>query len=218
MIPHLMMFPSDSILVIHFHKCIRFMKDYCIQRVSLSTMNELINADNEPYAQNHHLGAYATHCYETISDYIPHESLDPEEISSVWKKMANPREGVGCECMEGERAELDNVTWKFKSSCPCAASNRACDEKCRCSVGTTNITTSCHCHNQLSDVSSLQLDRDLQMVDCWGIDCYSRTLIQLLLSHFNISLNTIEYFLQRCLLPIISLVPASYASDMRYVY
>lgn len=183
------------------------MKDYCIQRVSLSTMNELINEDNEPYAQNHHLGAYTARCYETISDYIPNESLDAEEATSVWRKMVNPRDGMGCSCVEGGRAELDNVSWKFKSSCPCAAANRACDEKCHSGA------ESCCCHNQLCETSSLQLDQDLKLVDSWGIDCYSRTLIQLILSHYSISSYTVNAFIQNCLLPTISQIPGAYASD-----
>ena len=206
---YLLSFPSDSTLVVHYHNCVIFLKDYCVQRVSLSTMNDLINEDNEPYSQNHHLGPYTARSYETITDYVPNEYLDEEETTSIWRKLANPTVGMGCECVDGRRAELDHLTWRFISTCPCAASNRACDEKCH------NGASHCGCQNQLCETSSLRLGEALKLIDSWGIDCYSRDLIQLLLSRYSVSLGTVSHFIHHCLLPTISRIPGGYASDIR---
>lgn len=191
-----------------------FMSFYLVQHVSLEMMNNFISADNEAYAQHHHLGPYPARCFETIETYVPHESVDEKERRILEMKMSNERDGPGCNCTKGERAELDHVTWQFHSSCPCAAANRSCDGHCHC--GMNDDHCECNCHNQLNDVRSLQLGRDLELVDSWGIDCYSRTLIQMLMRSNHLSDEEVEFFIQQCLLPAISLVPVEYASDMRW--
>ena len=223
-------FPTNSLIRTHLIQCVEFLKMYCRQRVSLRGMVSMISRDNEPYAQQHHLGAYSARCFETISDYVAHELLDEKEQKSVFSKFSNGSDLPGCSCTGSSRAELDHLTWQFKSTCPCAASNRSCTSHCHCHEGSgsgsgsgANDTSSlptpanCSCHNQLNDFSSLQLGRDLQMVDSWGIDCYSRTLIQMVMTEvLRMKNEEVEMFLQKALLPAVSHIPEQYASDMRY--
>ena len=220
-------FPTNSLIRTHLIQCVEFLKMYCRQRVSLRGMVSMISRDNEPYAQQHHLGAYSARCFETISDYVAHELLDEEERKSVFSKFSNVSTLPGCSCTGSSRAELDHLTWQFKSACPCAASNRSCTSLCHCyeSSPSTSATSEksipptpsiCSCHNQLNDFSSLQLGRDLQMVDSWGIDCYSRTLIQMVMTEvLRMKNEDVEMFLQKALLPAVSHIPEQYASDMR---
>lgn len=66
--------------------------------------------------------------------------------------------------------------------------------------------------------------RDLVMKDTWGLDCYTRALIQTVLTYHapasaaaaSTLLSSIQSFLQDALLPSINSLPKEIAHDLRY--
>ena len=81
------------------------------------------------------------------------------------------------------------------------------------------------CHNQISDYNCLLIDksplrpaltpRDLIIRDSWGIDAYTRHLIQTILHSIRYTDPVVDTFIQRCLFPALSALPSNRASDMR---
>ena len=81
------------------------------------------------------------------------------------------------------------------------------------------------CHNQISDYNCLLIDksplrpaltsRDLIIRDSWGIDAYTRHLIQTILHSIRYTDPLVDTFIQRCLFPALSALPSNRASDMR---
>lgn len=81
------------------------------------------------------------------------------------------------------------------------------------------------CHNQISDYDHLLIDksplypaltpRDLIIRDSWGIDAYTRHLIQTILHSIRYTDPLVDTFIQRCLFPALSALPSIRASDMR---
>lgn len=81
------------------------------------------------------------------------------------------------------------------------------------------------CHNQIGDFDSLVIGkwrlatplsrRDLVIRDSWGIDSYTRHLIQMILDSLNYRGAIVDAFIQRCLFPAFSALPSNRASDMR---
>ena len=102
-------------------------------------------------------------------------------------------------------AVLNPLTWRFESSCPCANHNFACSPRC----GPPS------CGNQLGACETLQVPRDLAIRDSWGIDCYTRNLIQKLLQRNGVSDALVEVFVQQSLLPAVSILPREVAHDLR---
>ena len=102
-------------------------------------------------------------------------------------------------------AVLNPLTWHFESACPCAAHNFACSPRC----GPPS------CGNQLGRCEELQINRDLAIRDSWGIDCYTRNLIQKLLKRSGVSDELVEVFIQQSLLPAVSILPREVAHDLR---
>lgn len=100
---------------------------------------------------------------------------------------------------------LNHLTWHFESPCPCAASNTACTPRC----GHTR------CGNQLGAYDELRVGSDLALRDSWGIDCYTRALMQRLLHSIGASDSLVELFIQQCLLPAFSILPVGVAHDLR---
>lgn len=83
------------------------------------------------------------------------------------------------------------------------------------------------CHNQIGDFDSLAIGkwvptaaltpRDLVIRDSWGIDSYTRHLIQMILDSLSYRGAIVDAFIQRCLFPALSALPSNRASDMRCV-
>lgn len=51
--------------------------------------------------------------------------------------------------------------------------------------------------------------------DSWGIDSYTRHLIQMILDSLSYRGTIVDAFIQRCLFPALSALPSHRASDMR---
>lgn len=52
--------------------------------------------------------------------------------------------------------------------------------------------------------------------DSWGIDSYTRHLIQMILDSLSYRGALVDAFIQRCLFPALSALPSNRASDMRF--
>lgn len=59
------------------------------------------------------------------------------------------------------------------------------------------------------------MNRDLAIRDSWGIDCYTRNLIQKLLKRSGVTDELVEVFIQQSLLPAVSILPREVAHDLR---
>ena len=185
------------------------------QRLDLATLLQEIDANSEPYCMASHRGAYAARSYQTLRDYEPFEELSDAQKRAVLRKLDNPTSfhvstfppsdarGDG-HCGDAP-AVLNPLTWHFESACPCAAHNFACSPRC----GPPS------CGNQLGRCEELQINRDLAIRDSWGIDCYTRNLIQKLLKRSGVSDELVEVFIQQSLLPAVSILPREVAHDLR---
>lgn len=113
---------------------------------------------------------------------------------------------------------LDHVTFHFQSTCPCIAANQACSDVCNCGMEP---------HNPLNASDTLKVGRyftsysdvmrrDLLLRDSWGFDCYTRSLIQAILTLNGATPTEIEPFFQFSLYPVVNMISKEYSHDLRF--
>ena len=63
----------------------------------------------------------------------------------------------------------------FQTNCPCLAQNTECDGACSCAPPGSEGGAAEGCANRAASMRGvLQLGQDVQEIDSWGLDCYTR--------------------------------------------
>ena len=96
-----------------------------------------------------------------------------------WKLQTSKRGGCqGQSCKPGQLGTYNMELGCFQTGCPCLAQNTECDACCSCKppVGSGDAEG---CANRAASMRQvLQLGQDVQEIDSWGLDCYTRKNIQ----------------------------------------
>ena len=112
--------------------------------------------------------------------YRPYKCLKeyefPEEQALLRWKLQTSKHG-GCQgqsCKPGQLGTYNMELGCFQTGCPCLAQNTECDAACACKPpGGAGDAQGC-ANRAASERRVLQLGQDVQEIDSWGLDCYTR--------------------------------------------
>ena len=113
--------------------------------------------------------------YKRITEY----ELPEEEALLKWKLQTSKHGSChGQSCKAGQLGTYNMEQGCFQTGCPCLAHNTECDAACSCTAPGEGGGAE-GCANRAASMRQvLQLGKDVQEIDSWGLDCYTRKNIQ----------------------------------------
>lgn len=110
--------------------------------------------------------------YKRLTEY----ELPEEQELLKWKLQTSKKGGCqGQSCRPGQLGTYSMELGTFQTNCPCLAQNTECDAACTCAPPGTECQAGEGCANRAASMRRvLQLGKDVQEIDSWGLDCYTR--------------------------------------------
>ena len=113
--------------------------------------------------------------YKHLTEY----ELAEEEDLLRWKLHTTKQRGCdGQNCHPGQLGTYNMEQGCFKTQCPCLALNTECDASCQCQPPRQAGDPEGCANRAVTLGHALQMGKDVQEIDAWGLDCYSRKNIQ----------------------------------------
>lgn len=110
--------------------------------------------------------------YQRLKEY----ELPEEQALLKWKLHTSKKGGCqGQSCRPGQLGTYSLELGAFQTDCPCLARNTECDAACTCVPPGSGAAAAEGCANRAASMRQvLQLGQDVQEIDSWGLDCYTR--------------------------------------------
>ena len=110
--------------------------------------------------------------YKRLTEY----ELPEEQALLKWKLQTSKKGGCqGQSCKPGQLGTYSMELGAFQTKCPCLAQNTECDAACTCAPPGNEAGAAQGCANRAASMRRvLQLGKDVQEIDSWGLDCYTR--------------------------------------------
>lgn len=156
----------------------------CLLHVVLAVLTKLHAClDHAPSGRltlsSHDKHANSRHCgnraYKRLTEY----ELTEEQDLLRWKLHTSKQRGCdGNHCHPGQLGTYNLEHGGFNTHCACLAQNTECDASCQCKPPKQRGDPEACANMAVTLRHGLQLGSDVQEIDSWGLDCYTRKNIQ----------------------------------------
>jgi molybdopterin/thiamine biosynthesis adenylyltransferase len=167
---------------------------------------------------------FARRTYENLTEYKITSCIEPEEVQELKDLLQTPLNGF-----VGQAYNFDDhdITEDWMCSFKDGTSTRPSEQdiirtqtESLLDIMVQQVQERVCTDLGVLDVPPVGLGKDLKEIPAWGIDCYTRKMVELAIEDRvaaeKRTAKSVTYFIQRQLLPSINRIEASKAHDMSY--